>query len=147
MQRLLVAWHFTAAPAVTLNRVAKETSKNRTTENGTIGWQPGEILLIHETCFAAAAGRFFCLRRLMSHTLILGIFSADEPCSHHMILCQGLFHPRDFQKLLLLLLLDCLEHLAKISAHHAGTTPNQPQSPKVQKLKFGDVSFDFGFEW
>ena len=45
------------------------------------------------------------------------------------------------------LALDCSEHLVKIDENQTKIGQNQPKTPKVNMLKFGDVSFDFGFEW
>jgi hypothetical protein len=42
---------------------------------------------------------------------------------------------------------DCSEHLAKINQNLTQIKQNQPKSPKANMLKFGDVSFDLGFEW
>ena len=41
---------------------------------------------------------------------------------------------------------DCSEHLAQISQNLTQIRQNQPKSPKATMLKFGDVSFDLGFE-
>ena len=45
------------------------------------------------------------------------------------------------------LALDCSEHLANIDQNQSKNCQNQPKTPKVNMLKSGDVSFDFGFEW
>ena len=45
------------------------------------------------------------------------------------------------------LALDCSEHLANIDQNQSRICQNQPKTPKVNMLKSGDVSFDFGFEW
>ena len=37
--------------------------------------------------------------------------------------------------------------LANIDQNQPKICQNQPKSPKVNMLKFGDVSFDLGFEW
>ena len=42
---------------------------------------------------------------------------------------------------------DCSEHLANIGQNSSKMGQNQPKTTKVNMLKFGDVSFDFGFEW
>ena len=42
---------------------------------------------------------------------------------------------------------DCSDDLAQINENHNRIKQNQPKSPKVNMLKFGDVSFDLGFEW
>ena len=41
---------------------------------------------------------------------------------------------------------DRSEHLAQISQNLTQISQNQPKSPKATMLKFGDVSFDLGFE-
>ena len=45
------------------------------------------------------------------------------------------------------LALDCSEHLANIDQNQSKNCQNQSKTPKVNMLKSGDVSFDFGFEW
>ena len=37
--------------------------------------------------------------------------------------------------------------LANIDQNQSKICQNQPKTPKVNMLKSGDVSFDFGFEW
>ena len=41
---------------------------------------------------------------------------------------------------------DCSEHFAQIHQNLTKIRENQPESPKVNMLKFGDGSFDLGFE-
>ena len=41
---------------------------------------------------------------------------------------------------------DCSEHLAKIGENLTKIMQHHPKTPNVNMLKFGDVSFDLGFE-